>query len=59
MIGTKVKSLLDSWYQFRAKTIFAEPIVAMLPQANWVHSSPTFKILSMKKNGAAAQLKAT
>ena len=47
--AAKVKSLLDSWYQSKAKTIFAERLDAMLPHANWVHSSPTFKILSMKK----------
>ena len=47
--ATKVKSLLDSWYHIKAKTIFAERLAAVLPQANWVNSSPTFKILSMKK----------
>lgn len=45
----KVKSLLDGWYQSKAKTVFAERLAAVLPQANWVNSSPTFKILSMKK----------
>ena len=47
--AAKVKLLLDSWYQAKAKTIFAERLAAVLPQANWVNSSPTFKILSMKK----------
>lgn len=47
--ATKVKSLLDNWYQSKAKTIFAERLAAVLPQASWVNSSPTFKILSMKK----------
>lgn len=47
--ATKVKSLLDGWYQARAKTIFAKRLAAVLPQANWVNNSPTFKILSMKK----------
>ena len=47
--ATKIKSLLDGWYQTKAKTIFAERLAAVLPQANWVNSSPTFKILSMKK----------
>ena len=47
--ATKVKSFLDGWYQSKAKTIFAERLAAVLPQANWVNSSPTFKILSMKK----------
>ncbi len=56
--AAKVKSLLDGWYQTKAKTIFAERFAAVLPQANWVNSSPTFKIRS-KNNGAAAQLKAT
>ena len=47
--ATKVKSLLDSWYHTKAKTIFAERLATVLPQASWVNSSPTFKILSMKK----------
>ena len=47
--AAKVKALLDSWYHSKAKTIFAERLAAVLPQADWVHSSPTFKILSMKK----------
>ena len=47
--ATKVKSLLDSWYHTKAKTIFAERLAAVLPQASWVNSPPTFKILSMKK----------
>ena len=47
--ATKVKSLLDSWYQTKAKTIFAERLAVVLPKASWVNSSPTFKILSMKK----------
>lgn len=47
--ATKIKSLLDGWYQTKAKTIFAERLAAVLPQANWVNGSPTFKILSMKK----------
>jgi predicted metal-dependent hydrolase len=47
--AAKVKSLLNSWYQAKAKTIFAERLAYVLPQANWVNGSPTFKILSMKK----------
>lgn len=47
--AAKVKALLDAWYHSKAKTIFAERLAAVLPQADWVHSSPTFKILSMKK----------
>lgn len=47
--ATKVKSLLDDWYQAKAKTILAERLAAVLPQANWVNDSPTFKILAMKK----------
>ena len=47
--AARVKSLLDGWYQSKAKTIFAERLDAMLPHTNWVNSSPTFKILSMKR----------
>ncbi|MBO1531453.1 M48 family metallopeptidase [Psychrobacter sp. F1192] len=47
--AAKVKALLDAWYQAKARMVFAERLAAVLPQANWVHNSPTFKILSMKK----------
>jgi len=47
--AAKVKTLLDSWYQTKARVVFAERLASVLPQADWVHSSPTFKILSMKK----------
>ncbi|WP_105243745.1 M48 family metallopeptidase [Psychrobacter sp. Marseille-P5312] len=47
--AAKVKALLDAWYQTKARIVFAERLAAVLPQADWVHSSPTFKILSMKK----------
>ncbi|MBO1515855.1 M48 family metallopeptidase [Psychrobacter halodurans] len=47
--AVKVKTMLDAWYHAKAKTIFAERLAAVLPQADWVHHSPTFKLLSMKK----------
>ena len=47
--AAKVKSLLDSWYQDKAKAVFGERLQSVLPKANWVKSTPSFRLLSMKK----------
>jgi len=46
---TKVKPLLDGWYQSKAKAIFAERLAVVMPQANWVNSSPILQITINKK----------
>ena len=44
-----VKSLIDKWYQDKAKLIFAERLDAVLPKAAWVTDTPAFRLLAMKK----------
>lgn len=47
--ANKVKKLLDEWYQQKAKAVFHERLLTMLPKANWVQGTPSFRLLSMKK----------
>ena len=47
--AAKVKKLLDAWYQQKAKAVFYERLLAMLPKADWVQNTPSFRLLSMKK----------
>ena len=44
-----VKSLIDKWYQDKAKLIFVERLDAVLPKAAWVTDTPAFRLLAMKK----------
>ncbi|SNT70926.1 M48 family metallopeptidase [Psychrobacter sp. LV10R520-6] len=55
--ASKVKALIDQWYQDKAKGIFAERLVAVLPKATWAHDVPTFKILAMKKQWGSCSTK--
>ena len=34
--AARVKSLLDNWYQDKAKAVFGERLQSVLPKANWV-----------------------
>ena len=47
--AAKVKKLLDAWYQQKAKVVFHERLLTMLPKADWVQNTPSFRLLSMKK----------
>lgn len=47
--AAKVKKLLDNWYQQKAKAVFHERLLAMLPKTDWVQGTPSFRLLSMKK----------
>ena len=47
--AAKVKKLLDAWYQQKAKVVFHERLLTMLPKADWVQGTPSFRLLSMKK----------
>ena len=47
--AAEVKSLLDNWYQQKAKAVFYERLLAMLPRTDWVEGVPAFRLLSMKK----------
>lgn len=47
--AARVKKLLDNWYQQKAKAVFHQRLLAMLPKADWVQGTPSFRVLSMKK----------
>jgi predicted metal-dependent hydrolase len=44
-----VKSLIDKWYQQKAKAIFDERLNKMLAKATWVKGIPSFRVMAMKK----------
>ena len=53
----KVKQLLDKWYQHKAKLIFKERLAKMLPKANWVTDTPSFRIMAMTKQWGSCSTK--
>lgn len=57
--AAQVKSLIDKWYQSKAKTIFAERLAAVLPQAHWIDTSPRFKLLAMQKQWGSCSAQGT
>ena len=44
-----VKSLIDKWYQNKAKLISRDRLKALIHKASWVENSPSFKLMVMKK----------
>ncbi len=52
-----VKSLLDNWYQDKARLVFAERLNASLPKATWVNNKPSFRIITMKKQWGSCSTK--
>ena len=52
-----VKSLIDKWYQDKAKVIFAERLEAVLHKAAWVTDTPAFRLLVMKKQWGSCSTK--
>lgn len=55
--ATLVKSLMNKWYQDKAKIIFAERLEAVLPKAAWVTDTPDFRLLAMKKQWGSCSTK--
>ncbi|WP_250162863.1 SprT family zinc-dependent metalloprotease [Psychrobacter sp. WY6] len=55
--ATLVKSLIDKWYQDKAKLIFAERLDAVLPKASWVTGTPSFRLMTMKKQWGSCSTK--
>jgi predicted metal-dependent hydrolase len=53
----KVKQLLDKWYQHKAKLIFKERLAKMLPKANWLTDTPSFRIMAMTKQWGSCSTK--
>lgn len=46
---SKVKPLLDKWYQDKAQAMFYARLAELLPKATWVKGIPSFRILAMQK----------
>lgn len=53
----KVKSLIDKWYQRKARAIFHERLNEMLPKATWVTGTPSFRVMAMKKQWGSCSTK--
>ena len=53
----KVKSMVDKWYQNRAKTVFSARLKALLPKASWVKDDPLYKVLIMQKQWGSCSTK--
>ena len=53
----KVKSMVDKWYQNRAKTVFSARLKSLLPKASWVIGVPLYKILIMQKQWGSCSTK--
>ena len=52
-----VKSLLDNWYQDKARLVFAERLNASLPKATWVNNKPSFRMMTMKKQWGSCSIR--
>ncbi|MBU5617274.1 M48 family metallopeptidase [Psychrobacter sp. TAE2020] len=55
--ANKVKSLIDQWYQDKAKNLFHARLKAMLTKASWVEEIPSFRLLAMKKQWGSCSTK--
>lgn len=53
----KVKSMVNKWYQNRAKTVFSYRIKVLLPKASWVKDVPLYKALIMQKQWGSCSTK--
>ena len=53
----KVKSMVDKWYQNRAKTVFSARLESLLPKASWVKDVPLYKVLIMQKQWGSCSKK--
>lgn len=53
----KVKSMVDKWYQNRAKAVFSARLKSLLPKASWVKNDPLYKVLIMQKQWGSCSAK--
>lgn len=53
----KVKPLIDSWYQTKAKGVFHERLAELLPKTSWVSGIPSFRVMAMKKQWGSCSSK--
>ena len=44
-----VQRVLSAWYRLRAREVFRERLLALVPQALWVESLPPIRLFDMKK----------
>lgn len=52
-----VKSLIDKWYQDKARLVFAARLQVLLPKVVWVTVTPDFRLLTMKKQWGSCSIK--
>ncbi|GAF60921.1 putative predicted metal-dependent hydrolase [Psychrobacter sp. JCM 18903] len=52
-----VKSLIDKWYKNKFRSISRERLEALLHKASWVDSSPSIKLMTMKKQWGSCSIK--
>ncbi|MGX5203444.1 M48 family metallopeptidase [Aliikangiella sp. IMCC44632] len=55
--ASKVKPLINKWYQKKAKIIFDERLNELLAKASWVKNKPSFKVMTMKKQWGSCSTK--
>ncbi|WMS86709.1 M48 family metallopeptidase [Pleionea litopenaei] len=54
---SRVKFLLDDWYLRQAKRVLHERLLELAACLEWVTSTPTFKIIAMKKQWGSCSIK--
>jgi predicted metal-dependent hydrolase len=54
---TKVKALLNTWYQEKARCIFQERLTELLPKTTWVTGIPSFRVMTMKTQWGSCSTK--
>ncbi|NLQ19207.1 M48 family metallopeptidase [Marinomonas sp. M1K-6] len=52
-----IKPLIDKWYQQKAKTVFNDRLLALLPKTTWVIGIPSFRVMAMKKQWGSCSTK--
>mgnify|MGYP000852638550 CR=1 FL=1 len=52
-----VKSLIDKWYKDKFTSVSRERVEALLHKASWVYSSPSIKLMTMKKQWGSCSIK--
>lgn len=52
----KIKALIDNWYQHKAKVVFRQRLEQLLPRATWIGKTPSFRVLSMKKQWGSCSI---
>jgi predicted metal-dependent hydrolase len=53
----KIKSMLDNWYQHRARIVYQERLHALLHKTSWVKGIPSFRLMEMKKQWGSCSSK--